>query len=100
MLKFEHLFEEEPPCSDFTVDILEDPPDAKIQFSTSDEGIWVSANSVGYLYLAQIFAELGTRDWGEGTHFHVDRWLKKPEGSKQEVTLEVHNGDWSTDAQA
>jgi hypothetical protein len=98
MLKFVHVFEEEPRYSAFTVDILDDPPGARIEFQICEEGIWLSANSEGYLHLARIFAELGTRDFGEGTHFHMHQWLVNPANSKQEVSLEIYNGDGSENA--
>jgi hypothetical protein len=89
MLRFEHCFEEDPRYGDLTVDIVETPPGVAIEFTTGDDGIWLLANAEGFLHLARIFAELGTRtDLGEGYHFHMPEWLKgRAEGSKQEVSV-------------
>jgi hypothetical protein len=86
MLKFEHVFEEDSRYGDLTVDI-EAPPGAKIEFSISDNGIWLSANNEGFLHLARIFAELGTRNLEEGYHFHEQDWLAAD--SKKESNWEV-----------
>ena len=100
MLKFAHVFEEASRYSTFTVDVMNDPSSAKIEFQICDQGISLSANLEGYLHRARILAELVTRDFGdEGTHFHKPEWLKKPVGSKQEVSIELFNGDWSDNAQ-
>ena len=100
MLKFEHVFEEEPDYVGLSPELFETPVDAKIEFSVGDDGIWLSANSQGFLHLARIFAELGVRDFGEkGTHFHQPSWLKKPHGPTQEVSVELYNGDWNDNAQ-
>ena len=88
MLKFEHVFEEYPRYGDLTVDIMDNPPGAKIEFSVNDEGIWLASNREGFLYLARIFAELGTWALEPGYHFHRPEWLKDA-GSKQEVSVEL-----------
>ncbi len=99
MSKFEHVFEEEPDYVGLSPELLETPANAKIEFSIGDDGVWLSANSQGFLHLARIFAELGTRDFGEeGTHFHRSSWLKKPHDPKQTVSVELYNGDWSANA--
>ena len=98
MLKFAHEFEEVPQYGDLSDDLYEAPLGAKIEFSNADNGIWLSANSEGFLYLARMFAELGSRDLKEGYHFHRPEWLR-PAAAGQEVSVEVLNGNRSADAQ-
>jgi len=98
MLKFEHTFLEEPRYGEFSDELWETPSEAKIQFSIGDDGVWLVANSQGFLHLARIFAELGTRSFEEGYHFHKSEWFAKEPGSSREVSIEVHNGDWSANA--
>jgi hypothetical protein len=92
MLRFEHTFEKDPRWGDLSVDILDNPPGAKIEFSSGDEGIWLAANAQGFLYLARIFAELGTRELEEGYHFHRQDWLKGGSTPGQEVSVELLHG--------
>jgi hypothetical protein len=97
MLKFEHFFEETPRYGEFSDELWETPPEAKICFSICDEGVWLAANSQGFLHLARIFAELGTRSFEPGYHFHMPEWFNGEAGSKQEVSIEVRN-DGSSNA--
>jgi len=89
MLRFEHIFEEEPRYGDLTVDVMENPPAAKIEFSVGDDGVWLAANAEGFLYLARIFAEMGVRKLEPGYHFHRREWLRKSAGSEQQVSVEL-----------
>jgi hypothetical protein len=97
MLKFEHVFVDEPEFGQFSDELYDKPPDAKIEFSVDTDGIWLAANSEGFLYLARLFAELGTRRFESGYHFHRPEWLKKPEGAAGEVSVEVLSEDSTTD---
>ena len=90
MLKFEHKFEEHPPHGELSVDILANPAGASVEFSVGNDGVWLSANSEGFLYLARIFAELGSRSLERGYHFHRPDWLKSSEG--KEVSVELLHG--------
>jgi hypothetical protein len=92
MLQFIHTFEKEPRSGDLSVDTLDNPEGAKIEFSNGDDGIWLAANAEGFLYLARIFAELGTRKLEEGYHFHRADWLKDGNASGQEVSVELLHG--------
>jgi hypothetical protein len=98
MMRFEHQFVEEPRYGEISDELFETPSEARIEFSINDEGVWLSANSEGFLHLARIFAELGTRHFEEGYHFHRPEWFKTPSGSEQEVSVEVFNGDWKHNA--
>jgi hypothetical protein len=100
MLKFEHQFVEEPRYGQISDELFETPPEAKIQFSIREDGIWLWANSQGFLHLARVFAEFGMRDFEEGFHIHYPEWFEKSAGSKQEMTVAIDNGDWSSDAQS
>jgi len=92
MLKFEHTFEDEPRYGDVSVDILENPAGATIEFSVGDGGLWLSANQEGFLYLARIFAELGSRPLEKGYHFHRPDWLKNADFERKEVSVELLHG--------
>ncbi len=98
MLTFLHEFEEQPRWGEISDELYETPAGARIAFFNAENGIWLTANSEGFLHLARIFAELGTRNFGEGYHFHRSEWLKQPAAEGQEVSVEIHNGDWTADA--
>ena len=70
MPKFEIDFSEEP-NGDLDTYFEALPEDTIVSF-TSDaaEGITISANSKGFLLLAQLFAEIGLRDLEDGWHTH------------------------------
>jgi len=95
MLSFTHDFDEDPKWGDLSVDLDDPSPNARIAFSAGEDGIWVTANAQGFLHLARIFAELGTRELEDGYHFHMDaRFLghaddeTKPLVSVQRCTTE------------
>ena len=70
MLKFEHVFEDDPPLSDLTVSIAP-PKDAIVGVRVDQKAVLLYANAEGFLHLAKIFAEIGTRDLEEEYHIHV-----------------------------
>lgn len=48
-------------------------PPAKISMTIDNEGgFWLTANKDGWQHLARICAELGTANYEDGYHFHVD----------------------------
>ena len=70
MPKLEFDFSEEP-NGDLDTYFEELPEDIVISFSADEsEGITISANSKGFLLLAQLFAEIGLRDLEDGWHAH------------------------------
>ena len=89
MLKFEHEFEEDPPYSDLSVD-TDASPAQFIQVSVrADEKVWISANREGWLHLARICAELGTRDLEEGYHLHKGFNFVSTDASQPEIQFEI-----------
>jgi hypothetical protein len=94
MLKFAHEFEETPRYGEISDELFETPAGARIAFSNADNGIWLAANPEGFLHLARIFAELGTRKLPDGYHFHRSDWLKPGQASDTatEVSVELLDG--------
>jgi hypothetical protein len=68
--RFVHEFEDDPPLSDFEVD-LDAPQGARIKFDLIGEEIWLSADRAGWLHLARICSEMALHTSFEpGYHFH------------------------------
>jgi hypothetical protein len=61
-----------------------------IRVNVEENGnVWLSANREGWLHLARICAELGTRDFEPLYHFHMTFDFQGSDGSGQEITFEV-----------
>jgi hypothetical protein len=89
MLEFKHAFAEDPPHSDLSVEITAEN-DEKIAVNIENgKNIWLSANKAGWLHLARICAELGTRELEPGYHFHLTFEFKSSDGKGQEISFEV-----------
>jgi hypothetical protein len=89
MLKFVHEFEEDPPYSDLSVD-TDASPAQFIQVSVRpDQKVWISANREGWLHLARICSELGTRELEEGYHFHKGFNFVATDASEPEIQFEI-----------
>ena len=88
MLKFTHEFEEDPPLSDLTVS-LDMPSDAIAGVRVDGNAVLLYANAVGFLHLARIFAELGTRDVVEEYHVHFGPDFENGGSGSDEIELTV-----------
>lgn len=91
MLEFKHTFEEDPKHGDLTVE-KDANPSEQIKLNVEDgKTVWLAANKAGWLHLARICAELGTRDLEPGYHFHMDFSFKTSDGDGkgEEVAFEV-----------
>ncbi|MEO5772627.1 MAG: hypothetical protein ABIQ32_00735 [Sphingomicrobium sp.] len=89
---FTHLVSDVAECfDDSNVFDTDAQSPARIDMSMSgEEGLWVSANSEGYLHLARVFAELGLRKLEDGYHFHKNGRFQSSKGPP-EFTFEVDN---------
>ncbi len=89
MLEFRHAFAEDPPCGDLSVETSVSK-DEKIAVNIENgKDIWLSANKAGWLHLARICAELGTRELEPGYHFHLTFDFKSSDGKGKEFSFEV-----------
>jgi hypothetical protein len=88
MLKFVHEFEEYPPLSTRTQDISL-PEGAIVGVRVDEKAVLLYANSTGFLHLARLFAEIGTRDLEDEFHFHVGPDFENMGGGPGEVELTV-----------
>ena len=71
-VKFTHEFEDDSSGGSLSIETDARPP-AKIKLEVDAEGgVWVRANSEGWLHLARICAELGLGRYEHGYHFHMD----------------------------
>ena len=91
-LEFTHTFAVDPELDDLDVDIATTSKEiVRINIETGDK-IWISANKAGWLHLARICAELGTRDLEPGYHFHQNFEFSgggNPDGP--EISFEVND---------
>jgi len=88
MLKFVHEFEEDPQWGDLSVG-LAPPEGAIVGVRVDGKAVLLYANSAGFLHLARIFAELGTRDLEEEYHFHAGPDFEEMGGGPNEIELTV-----------
>jgi hypothetical protein len=88
MLKFVHEFEDDPPLGDLTVD-LELPEGAIAGVRVDGNAVLLYANASGFLHLARIFAEIGTRDLEEQYHFHVGADFEHSRSADDGIELTV-----------
>lgn len=87
--EFKHVFEEDPKWGDLTVEV-DTTGDEKIHINIEDDSkIWISANKKGWLHLARLCAELGSRDLKPGYHVHLDFDFKSSNSKKEEISFEV-----------
>jgi hypothetical protein len=91
-LQFIHTFAEDPAFGVLDVDI--DASSGEVVRINIEAGskIWISANKAGWLHLARICAELGTRNLESGYHFHQNYEFSgggNPAGP--EISFEVNN---------
>jgi len=87
---FQHLIQESD--EQFSLEFDHDAPaNAYVRMEIDKEGdFWLSANQEGYLHLARVFAEMGTRPLEDGYHFHQNSSFRSSEGSP-EFSFEVDN---------
>ncbi len=88
MLKFIHEFEEDPPLSDLSVNIGL-PEGAIAGVRVDGKAVLLYANAAGFLHLARIFSELGTRDLEEEYHFHVGPDFEDGGGGPDELEFTI-----------
>ena len=88
-LKFIHEFDLDPANGDLSVE-TDRGEEQHIKISVEDgQEVWISANKAGWLHLAKICAELGTRDLEAGYHFHKNFDFKWSSGDEPEISFEV-----------
>jgi hypothetical protein len=93
---FAHGFEDDPPRSDFDLD-LDAPDGVRIKCDVNDGEIWLSANRAGWLHLAKICAEMALHSqFKPGYHFHRTSDWKDSEGPKHEVSFELADDGQAT----
>jgi len=89
-VKFEYEFENDPQYGILSVEHYVEG-DERVKISSSDNNVWISANSKGWLKLAKICIEMGMRDLEDGFHFHSYSDLKLQSKQSLEISFELDN---------
>ncbi|HZD51125.1 MAG TPA: hypothetical protein VE178_20465 [Silvibacterium sp.] len=63
------------------------PEDAKILIDRGENGIWITANRAGFLYMAKAFIEIAMSDLEDGWHTHRNLHLGHERVHGDEVTI-------------
>ena len=92
MLRFVHEFEDGSPLAELSVS-QELPEGAIAGIRVDQKAVLLYANSEGFLHLARIFAELGTRNLEERYHLHFGPDFEVNGAGPDEVELTIMHSE-------